>query len=189
MNITTWTVALLALFKQEFSYNSTADSHISIANGLYTSCVYKDDLPFKKGSKTFPRSELRQIEEFEGPGTYTVKVNFTNIDVPEGFDYSIYQVFGRDPFLMIRHREKQKQMVVFDGEPKIQEVKEYPTSCTITCPVRKKDDTIVKCGTYVSKGRMKCKDLHLKLGIYSQQMNPTTKSCITYSDIYFNKES
>lgn len=186
MKIIEWTTAALSMFNLQFSYlNSTnTNMYFQVVNKSLQTCVHKYDSAFKIGSPTFPRTELRSLEEKKN-GTYTLRVhvNSTNVTDPN-FDYSYYQLFGRKPILMIRKRLGQLQMVTFDLKPKIQVLTSLPKECNITCGNR---NSIIQCDSFISKGRMKCRNkLHLKLGIYSQQMHPTDTYCIKYNEIYFN---
>jgi len=182
MNITKWTLALVSLFNVQYSYDVSKEpidsSYIAIHNGTLRTCIYPEDKPFRKGSDTYPRAELRSREEFEyRKGTYMFHVNFTNL--PNATDFSVWQVFGGGkPLLMVRHRDGQKQLVVFDGCPKIQEVTELPSECTVDCKAGK-----VTCGVFYSYGKLKCRKVHLKLGVYSQQKNPEEKMCIDYNEV------
>lgn len=186
MHIVTWTTLALALFNVQYSYDVTKtpvdESHLSITNGTLKTCIYPSDKPFKKGSKTFPRSELRCLEEYNGNNVYTFAVNHTRLPLPPTTDFSVWQVFGSGkPLLMLRHRSGQPQMVVFDGEPKIQPVESIPKECTLDCKVGK-----VTCGRYeasIKPGKLRCKSVHLKVGVYSQQTKPKSKTCIEYREI------
>lgn len=183
MNIKFWTTAVLALFKPEFSFDSTFEKHFNLHDGFLTTCVYAEDKPFKEKSPTFPRSELREIEEYDH--NINVTVDVIDHNVTSDFDYSLWQIFDKKPFLMIRKRLGQKQLVAFDGKPKIQEIKHWPKNCIITCGRKGKID----CEGYVAEGRFKCKELHLKLGIYSQQMNPKTTQCLSYGEVSINSNN
>lgn len=185
MFIDFWTFATLSLFAIQYSYDiplTPPDSaHISINNGTFTSCIYPSDKPFKESSKTYPRSELRLLQE-RPDGTYNVSVEILNIDTDSQQQYSLWQLFGNSPLLMIRYRNDQKQMVVFKGKPKIQTISQWPSSCSLLCG----RNGYVKCDSYISYGRINCKNkLHLKIGAYSQQMQPTAPTCITYGNVSF----
>lgn len=181
MLIQFWTIGLLALFNVQYSYDVAKvpvdAQHVGIVNGSLRTCIYPKDRSFKKGSKTFPRSELRSLEEFNGKGLYSFYVNYTSL--PEGTDYSVWQVFGGGkPLLMIRSRKDEKQMVVFDGDPKIQIVSELPKHCEVDC-----HNDVVRCGEYVSEGSLRCTELHMKVGVYAQQTKPKKETCIEYGVI------
>jgi len=180
MLILKWTWALVALFNWQYSYKIShlpiAKDHLNVSdNGTLVSCIYPEDRAFKKGSPTFPRSELRSL--YEAPGDRPYKFGATVLQYPNGTDYSIWQVFGNgSPLLMLRHRNNQKQMVVFDGSPKIQVVSEFPESCIVDCRGKQ-----VRCGKYVSVGPLKCnKDMYFKLGAYSQVKKVSEKRCVEY---------
>ena len=178
MLIWPWTIGILTLFKWQYSYDvqqlPMSKSHLDIVNGTLVSCIYPTDKPFKKGSPTFPRSELRSLEEFKGGNKHLFEVNMEKL--PKGTDYSIWQVFGNgSPMLMIRHRKGRKEMVVFDGQPKIQPVDQFPVRCDVDCK-----GGVIQCGNYTSKGMLKCDKMYLKIGIYAQQVKPKEKMCAVY---------
>lgn len=179
MLIITWSWALIALFNWQYSYDVRHQpvdaAHINVTErGTLLSCIYPKDKPFKKGSNTFARAELRSLYEADGKTPY--KFSTELLSVPNGTDYSVWQVFGDGkPLLMIRHRKNKKEMVVFDGKPKIQVIDDFPESCIVDC-VKKK----VTCGKYSSSGKLKCKKMYFKLGVYSQQKKPDEKMCVEY---------
>jgi len=183
MLISYWTWAIVALFKWQYSYDvrhSPIDmAHINITEGVLRSCIYKGDRSFKKGSPTLPRAELRSIYEADGNRPYKFEVEI--LSVPNGTDYSVWQIFGDgSPLLMVRHRNNQKQLVVFDGSPKIQTLGGFPRSCTLDCT-----KGIVRCGDTVSLGQFKCKKLYFKLGVYAQGTKPRKGMCVDYGRVNF----
>lgn len=136
--------------------------HINVTqNGTLLTCIYPEDKSFKKSSSTHPRSELRS--KLEVPlGNYSLSVDV--LSVPNGTDYSLYQVFGKGkPLLMIRHRKGRKEMVVFDGKPKIQALPGWPRQCIVNCLER-----YVRCDNVTAKANLKCRDMYFKLGVYHQ---------------------
>lgn len=202
MLITYWTYALIALFNWQYSYDvkhlPMDVSHIQVINGSLVTCIYPSDRSFKKGSKTLPRSELRSLYEAPGSFPYTFEVNVSS--VPKGTDYSVWQVFGDgSPLLMLRHRQGVKQMVVFDGQPKIQQIADWPTSCTVDCPGKKVFCNVKKesgagatggvetVALVVSSGNLKCSKMYFKVGVYAQGRKPSEKMCIVYEGVkYFS---
>lgn len=189
MEIVSFVASLLALFSLQYSYDKYPDpkGRIDFIDGVYKSCVHKGDLPFKKGSNTFPRSELRYLDE-QVDGKYELIVGIKNISVSADFDFSYYQLFGGSPIMMIRHRVGQLQMVVFKGKPKIQEIKSLPTRCEILCGRNGYVECDVGGSKVRSEGRIRCNNkLHFKLGIYSQQMDPIGDECIEYEYVKFEK--
>jgi len=188
MYIQAWSLALIAMFNWQYSYDvrhSPMDaSHLTVtANETLLSCIYPQDKAFKKGSKTFPRSELRSLLEPKGSTAYNFSVEIKKL--PEGTDYSVWQVFGNgSPLLMVRHRQGKKQLVVFDGQPKIQVTQQFPKWCVVDCP-----KSSVYCeGGYKSTGSLKCRDsMYFKLGIYNQQSKPIVKRCVEYGSINYFK--
>lgn len=150
------------------------EARVSVSNGTLSTCIYPGDKPFKKGSNTYPRSELRSLEERNGTIPYLFEVEV--LQLPNGTDYGIWQVFGGgSPLLMIRHRLGEHQMVVFDGSPKITRMSEFPKSCVVDCK-----GGIVTCGSFSSKGSLKCEDMYFKVGIYSQAAKVEEKRCVVY---------
>lgn len=133
------------------------------SEGTLRTCVYPSDKAFKKGSATQPRSELRYLSDVKSFGKiFNFEVEIKSF--PNGTDFSLWQVFGnKSPLLMIRHRGGVKQMVVFDGTPKIQTLRDFPKACQVDC-IKKR----VSCGSYVSEGKLKCDELYFKVGLYHQ---------------------
>lgn len=166
MLILSWSLTLLtALFNVQYSYLAPHEivdvNHITVTNGTLVTCIYPGDASFKKGSGTHPRSELRSKLEMP-KGIYNISVDV--LSVPNGTDYSLYQVFGKGkPLLMIRHRKGNREMVVFDGKPKIQKLNSWPEFCEVDCLGQS-----VRCGSVVSRGRLKCESLYFKVGVYHQ---------------------
>lgn len=187
MLISLWSWYLVSLFNWQYSYQlkhfPIQYDHINItASGNLLTCIYPTDKSFKKGSSTFARSELRSL--YEPPGNLPYKFGTDIKALPNGTDYSVWQVFGNgSPLLMLRHRKGEKQMVVFDGSPKIQTVREFPKECLVDCRAGK-----VSCGEYISSGSLKCNEsMYFKIGVYAQQVKPKTKMCIEYGSTYYFK--
>lgn len=183
MLITYWTWALVALFKWQYSYNVRQNpidmAHINVTGGSLRSCIFSSDRSFKKGSSTLPRSELRSIYEANGSLPYKFEVEL--LSVPNGTDYSVWQIFGGgSPLIMVRHRNGQKQLVVFDGTPKIQTLGGFPRTCILDCARGR-----VKCGDTVSTGQFKCERLYFKLGVYAQGTKPRNTMCVEYGRVNF----
>lgn len=184
MDIFSWTAVVLAFFSAQYSYDANHaiidESHIKVHNGTLVTCVYPSDKSFKKGSPTLARSELRLLKEYED-GLYEAGVEL--LEYPLGDEqFSLWQLFGKGPLVMIRQRIGQKQLVVFDGEPKIQVVSEFPERCIIKCG----REGFVRCGVYSSIGNIKCGGkLHMKVGIYAQGEDPKSAMCSKYGAIFF----
>lgn len=184
MLITYWTWALVSLFKWQYSYNVPHQpidvKYINVTQEHFLrSCIYATDRSFKKGSSTLPRAELRSIYEANGTLPYKFEVDIKS--VPNGTDYSVWQIFGDgSPLLMVRHRNGQKQLVVFDGTPKIQTLGGFPRTCTLDCTKGK-----VKCGETVSTGQFKCGKLYFKLGVYAQGQKPRNTMCVEYGRVNY----
>lgn len=183
MNITFWTTLTLALFNYQYSFdaphNDVDSNHINVTDGRLLTCIYPDDKPFKQGSNTYARSELRSKNEYDGSKPYTFSVE--TLSLPSGTDYSVWQVFSKgNPFLMLRHRKGEIEMVVFKGKPKIQKLPAFPKTCQIDCIGKK-----VTCGTFVSTGKFKCKNMYFKIGVYNQQSKPEEKRCILYGNVTY----
>jgi len=185
MFIPIWTYAILVLFKYQYSYDAYKSpfnkSYIDVTNnGTLMTCIYPGDKSFKKGSPTLPRAELRSIEEWGNP-FYRLAFNVSVIKEPKGTDYSVFQVFGGgSPLLMIRHRKGRKEMVVFDGLPKIQAITTWPKSCIVDCKAKQVD-----CDGWQSKGQLDCSSLYFKVGVYAQGQKPKDKMCIEYGAIKY----
>lgn len=179
MLIIKWSWALISLFNWQYSYDVSHvpidKNHINVtSNGTLMSCIYPSDKTFKKGSPTDPRSELRSLYEADNisPSRFEVEI----LKLPNGTNYSVWQVFGdRKPLLMIRHRKGVKEMVVFNGVPKIQPVSEFPPSCVVNC--RKQ---VVVCGNYSSSGIPICNKLYFKIGVYQQHERISNVRCVEY---------
>lgn len=184
MLIIKWSWALFALFNWQYSYDVSHQpidkAHINVTgNGTLITCIYPSDKAFKKGSPTDPRSELRSV--YEGNGSFPYKFDVEILSVPAGTDYSVWQVFGDgSPLLMMRHRQGQKEMVVFNGQPKIQVLPEFEPSCTVDCA-----KGIVACGNYLSRGLSKCSKLYFKVGVYQQHGSVVEKRCVEYGRIKY----
>lgn len=182
--VVTWTVSVLSLFSQQCSYDAKdCSKHIEVVDGKLIACINPKDKPFKKGSDTFPRSELRFLDEQEdGRFNLTVEVE----SVPNGDNFSLFQLFGSSPLVMVRKREGELQVVSFDGKPKIQVVKKIPRWCVVQCGRK----GYVDCDGAKSEGRIRCNDkLHFKVGIYSQQVQPAERMCAVYGDVSFERMS
>lgn len=183
MQILYWSLSLLTLFNVQYSYDISKvpidNDHVSIINGTLRTCIYPKDRTFKKGSPTFPRSELRLLEE-QVDGTYNASVEVKSVEAVAGMDYSVWQLFGNGPMVMNRVRFGKKQVVVFQGTPKFTQVDEFPNWCTIKCG----PSGFVVCPGVQSFGEIDCGDsLHLKVGIYAQQMKPKAVTCSEYGVI------
>jgi len=125
MNIYFWTYALLAFFNVQYDYKVSkvplSDKYIHISDGVLRTCIYPGDRSFKRGSPTFPRSELRLKEE-RVDGIYNASVQVLNVTAHSEMDYSVWQLFGNGALVMNRKRFGKFQVVVFDGTPKFTEV-------------------------------------------------------------------
>lgn len=183
MIISVWSLALFSLFNVQFSHDKTNRSeYFTVSNGTLTTCIYPGDRPFKKGSKTFPRAELRYLDE-QIDGVYNLTVDLLSVTAPPGMDYSVYQLFGNGPLVMARKRFGKNQVVVFDGEPKFSPVEQFPKWCVIKCG----PSGYVTCPGVQSFGDIDCGDsLHFKIGIYAQQMDPIGRTCSSYGPVSFN---
>lgn len=186
MFVSFWNAATLLLFSVQRSYVVTdveLSSRVLFVNGSLQLCVLKGDFPFKKSSKTYPRTELRLLEEVgDDNKRYTFSVNFTSGDFE---NLSYWQIFGSSPEVMIRVRNGEKQLVVFGGDPKIQVVDELPRRCSVTCGDARGRGASVECdvGEPV-KARIRCKGkLHLKLGPYLQHVDSTEDVCVMYGGV------
>lgn len=188
MIIFEWTVVALALFSAQYSYRvdhtKLSERHISVVNGTLKTCIYEDDRSFKKGSPTLPRSELRLLEEFsdEGIKNATVKI-LSHPEVSKQF--SLWQLFGNGPVVMVRNRLGQKQLVVWGGSPHIQPIEKFVEFCQVRCG----PEGWVNCEGYTSFGEIDCGDsLHLKVGVYAQGSKPKDTMCSTYGQIELSSE-
>jgi len=182
MLITYWTWAIIAMFNWQYSYNQRHQpidvKYINVTHEHFLrSCIYANDRPFKKGSSTLPRAELRSLYKADPSLPYSFEVEL--LKVPNGTNYSLWQIFGGgSPLLMVRHRSGQKQLVVFDGTPKMQTVSEFPRACSLNCA-----GGTVKCGNYVSRGNFKCQDMYFKIGVYAQGSKPRETMCAEYGRV------
>lgn len=187
MQILYWTVQALALFSLQYSYKHDLpqDSYISVKNGSLRSCIYKGDSAFKRGSKTYPRSEVRLLGSLLD-GSYKAGISVMELAKAPHIDYSLWQLFGRGPLVMTRYREGGWQLVVFDSESKSLKIQKIPSpvlTCTIVC------GHSVQCdqGLPVA-GNIKCGNkLYMKIGVYAQQMKPNDTLCVTYGPMFLQK--
>lgn len=178
-----WTTATLALFTAQYDWTVPKDpldpSRVSVNNGSLSLCLFESDKSFKEKTDTLPRTELRLIEEFSD-GIFNASVVMSNISLTNpASQYSVWQLFGSKPLLMLRVRNGVKQMVVFSGKPKIQVISDWPRWCVVKCGRYGS----VQCGETSSFGRIRCKDkLHMKLGPYFQG-EALGDICITYNEV------
>lgn len=190
MFITSWLLTYLAFFNQQFSYDKAKEplntKYVDVVDGKLRLCLYEGDLPFKRGSSTLPRTELREKQERGEAGSQIMY--FVNFTLPEDTgknlaNLSIWQVFGSGPEVMIRIRNGVKQVVVFGSKEKINIVEQLPNQCKITCGDKKGRGAMVECGSVKVEARIRCRGkMHLKIGPYAQS-DDYEDVCIHYGSI------
>lgn len=187
-------------FNLQYSYDKDPDKEESYfkttKDGLKIS-IYKDDLSFLKGSKTDPRSEIRGLTTINDNIQYTVSWDqYLENYVPD-FWFSFFQIFAKDgPNIMLRWKDNQYELLALQGRNK-----------NITFKIDINGDVgrwvnwkimflLSPQGGYVRvykdgflTSEMKDAntsggdDSYLKLGIYSQDMNPIDSMSMTIKNI------
>ncbi len=158
---------------------------ISPENGLETN-LYVGDKPFKKGSNTEPRTELRGLAVVKDDIVYTYSFDQYLVDLP-GFDYAFCQVFGGNgPNLIFRWRsgtfqilsdQGNKQIVNYSGTPSDDVGKwvSYKVEFLLSKSkgyTKLYRDNVLMC-TVNNGNNSGDNGSYIKHGIYSQQMEPT----------------
>lgn len=169
-------------------YEPVKDYFDFVGDGLTVS-LHEGDQPFKKGSNTFPRSELRFTEE-RPDGEYWFNLTATFLQVPEGMQFSWMQVFASSPVVMLRVRNDVTQMVSFDSKSKITEFAlDRDAENRYALRINAKKDG--KVSLYINDellvsvpAKIRSRDkLHLKLGVYAQQMDPVGITSVRFKDV------
>lgn len=150
------------------------------------------DLPFRKGSETMPRTEIRCMKMVD-EGTYTFRFKFKILAAPEGMQYSVLQLFDRNPCVMLRKRENKWQVVVFESKDKITVIENgvldeqgwNVVSINIKSGRKGTVDVMINGVAVTSvEARLAFRNkLHWKIGPYAQQMEPIGTTTILYEYI------
>lgn len=185
----------------QYSYDKQSSPSETVPNPAYISlagdnglklCLYKSDKPFKVGSNTFPRTELRNRSVIKDNVAYTLSFDRYLVNAPT-FDFSWFQVFGGDnPNLIFRWRsgsyevlslEGDDTRVKFAGNPS-QEVGVW-VNWTTKFYLSKTNGWLqlyrngVMVASYSKVDNAGGGDSYLKLGCYAQQMDPSN-DVVTY---------
>lgn len=194
----------MSLFKEldpkiehfQCSYNVKDKSErIQLVDGQLVSKLVEGDKPFKKGSKTFPRTEFRSNSLVEGIYEFDTEVSISKV-LPE-MQYSVFQVFCSNPEVMVRKRSGDWQIVVFSSKEKITKIPALhedgtPNQITVkVTPVDKKNNKIEICinsalYSFISKFKQRDK-LHCKCGVYAQQMDPIGETVVVHNYLNYHK--
>lgn len=178
------------------SYNVKDKSErLVLAGGKLSAKLVEGDLPFKKGSKTYPRSEFRSNTLPEASYKFSTEVCVSKV-LPD-MQYSVFQIFASNPEVMVRKRSGKWQIVVFSCKEKITEIPALfedgtPNQISVSVsPVDKKNNKIVvdingykmEC---ISKFKQRDK-LYAKCGVYAQQMDPIGETIAVFNYLNCSK--
>ena len=184
----------LTEFYHQFSYNKDPEYESqyfkivpasSNPSGLEIT-IYKDDNPFIKDSKTYPRSEIRGITQIKDGVNYTVNWEQYLENYPSGYWFSFFQIFAKNgPNIMLRWADDNFELLIIQDRNTIIPLKLNITEDIETWISWKIEFMLDTPNGYIKIYRNNIKlmetngnltggdDSYLKFGIYSQEMQPT----------------
>lgn len=169
--------------KEYFSFNGSG----------VTVNLYEGDLPFKERTNTFPRTEMRFLDQY-GTGSYRFEVDVDFLSIPIDMQFSWFQLFASNPGIMLRFRNGESQFVAFHSKYKINKIDFVPSGHHhFSVEVKDGRDGYAKLGIDgVDILSVPCKwkfrnKLHVKLGPYAQQMDPVGLTSIRYHNLSIHK--
>jgi hypothetical protein len=151
--------------------------------------IYKDDKTFSLKSDTFPRTELRGTIPILDNIDYTLSYDYLIDIYPSGYDFCWTQIFGGDNAnIMLRFRSGQYK-VVYDMKNRINKVMninliddlykwvswkmDFKLSSSGYIKVYHNNSIVIDLQNIDTSGGNN--NSYLKMGIYSQQMNPPSQ--------------
>lgn len=102
-----------------FSYTAQSDDECAVPAHVWLSpygrglelTVFPDDDPFKKGSDTLPRTELRLLPPILEGLSYVATWRSEIWNYTTGDDFGFFQVFGKGAHIMLRYRKGSYQLL------------------------------------------------------------------------------
>lgn len=203
----------LTQFNYQYSYNKHNTFSQLYPNPLYFALnekngleinIYKDDQSLQKGNSSYPRTELKGIENILDNISYTLSfdqliVNYPGID----YQYSWLQIYGNSgPNIILRFRNKKFQLLSIMGNNEILDLPGSPLDDIGLWINWKLEFLLSSLNGYIKVYKNNVllgvligntsggNNSYLKHGIYSQQMNPIgnmkiyTKNLELYNFIY-----
>lgn len=182
-------------FNLQYSYDKDPEfeeQYFKITNDGLQINIHKDDNPFLQGSKTDPRSELRGLTSIKDNVNYVLNWEQCLKTYPTNFSFSFFQLFAKDgPNIMLRWKNDKYELLAVQGRNKI-----FPIKMNITEDIGRfvswkiefllstiggyikvyKNDICI--GEILNANTSGQNDSYLKLGIYSQETQPTDTTSI-----------